>query len=38
MAIISFIQIHKLIGGDIETVLKKNVDSHEKKIAQLGTR
>lgn len=33
MAVISFNQIYKLIGGDLETVLKKNIDSHEKKIA-----
>ena len=26
----------KLIGGDFETVMKKNENSHEKKIQNLG--
>lgn len=38
LATISFQKIFQLIGGDLETTLKKNEDSHEKKIKNIGKR
>jgi len=36
LAVLSIADLFKLIGGDFETVLVKNENSHEKKIQQLG--
>lgn len=38
LAELSFTQLFKIIGGDFETALKKNEESHEKKIANLPQR
>lgn len=38
IALMPFTKFFHLIGGDLETVLKKNEDSHEKKIKNLGDR
>lgn len=38
LSTISFKTIIKCIGGNIETVIKKNEDSHEKKMVQQVAR
>ena len=38
LATIPFSSLFKIFGGDLETALKKNENSHEKKIKQLGER
>jgi cGMP-dependent protein kinase len=38
MAVITFQRILQLIGGELEQVLKRNEQSHEKKIKNLGDR
>ncbi|CAD8072813.1 unnamed protein product [Paramecium primaurelia] len=38
LATISYQSLFKIFGGDLETALKKNENSHEKKIKQLGER
>ncbi len=35
---ISFDSFHKCIGGDIESVIKKNEHGHEKKMANLDEK
>ncbi|CAD8173016.1 unnamed protein product [Paramecium octaurelia] len=38
LATISYQSLFDIFGGDLETALKKNENSHEKKITQLGER
>ncbi|CAD8213308.1 unnamed protein product [Paramecium octaurelia] len=38
LATITYQALFKIFGGDLETVLKKNENSHEKKIQQIGQR
>nr|CAD79354.1 cGMP-dependent protein kinase [Paramecium tetraurelia] len=38
LATITFQALFKIFGGDLETALKKNENSHEKKIQQIGKR
>ena len=35
LAELEFSKLFKIIGGDFETAVKKNEESHEKKIANL---
>lgn len=38
LATITFSSLFRALGGDLETAMKKNENSHEKKISQLGER
>ncbi|CAD8075753.1 unnamed protein product [Paramecium primaurelia] len=38
LATITYQALFKIFGGDLETALKKNENSHEKKIQQIGKR
>ncbi|KAM3132197.1 hypothetical protein pb186bvf_015657 [Paramecium bursaria] len=38
LATIPFAKLFQILGGDLETALKKNENGHEKKIQQLGDR